>query len=151
MTKKTRGLLIFLFLIGLLGAAAVFSFFANLYQKDMQALNGFEASYETYAKAFSDLKDHPTAAESAQSADQALANMQGKAVFRLSSLIKNEREAMSTAQEIGNLAADELAAFKAYQTAASAQSPDQVKLANELSDLSNRRQAAYAHFEGLGQ
>jgi hypothetical protein len=152
MAKKTKVILIVVVFIGLLGAAGVAFFFANLYQKDMRALTGFVDSYETYEKAVSSLKNAPSKSITLQTgADQALADLQAKAAARISSLIKNEKEVMRTTQNIAELSAKELAALRAYQKAAEAQSSVPDQLANALNTLSTQRQAAYAHFRELGQ
>jgi hypothetical protein len=152
MSKKINVILIVVVFIGLLGAAGVYLFFANLYQKDMRALTGFVNSYETYEKAVSSLKNAPSTSITLQTgADQALADLQAKAAARISSLIKNEKEVMRTTQNIAELSAKELAALRAYQKAAEAQSSVPDQLANALNTLSTQRQAAYAHFRELGQ
>jgi hypothetical protein len=56
---------------------------------------------------------------------------------------------MSTTAEIADLAGKEFDTLGAYQAAAAGKNPDLARFVQELHDLANRRQTAYAHFREL--
>lgn len=135
-------------------AAAIVFFFASLFQRDMRVLNGFVDSYESYDQAMTAAFDAngqnlPAPGTEAQ-AQAALNDLQARASGSISSLVKNEKEAMRLMQQIAALAERELQALRAYRQAAS---PDASRtlLAQTLQDLIEERRAAFAHFRELGK
>jgi hypothetical protein len=146
-------------LIALITAAGVFFFFYRFYQHDMTALTDFTAAYENYDRAISafsgpvfasKLEGTPAVDDLERNADAALAELSAKASVKISSMIKNEKEVMSTALEIADLSGKELDALKAYQQAAADKQGDLVRLAKEFADLTSSRQTAYARLLELG-
>jgi hypothetical protein len=145
--------------IALLVVVAVFLFFYRSYHRDVRALTDFSVSCEKFDQAISGFSrlvsasssDSPTAADVWESrADEALGELKTNALFRLSSLIKNDAELMSTALEISDLSGKELAALKAFRRAASEKNVDLDRPAIEVADLSNQRQTVWARFKELG-
>jgi hypothetical protein len=151
-TRKPFTLLIGILLALLvLGAAGLVFFFVRMYQNDMRALEDFAAAYETYDQSIPSLKTGTVANDDVQKAGQTLASLKTRSAFRLSSLIKNEKEAMSTAQQIADLSAKEFDALIAYQQAAAGLTAEKERLLKALEDASARRRAAYAGFMELGK
>jgi hypothetical protein len=136
-------------LLVLVGLAGIFFFFYYFGRKDAQALESFIASYEEFDSAISDFSVNGADLEETK-AVEALTRLQAKAVFRLSSLTKNDGELMSQAREITALSGKELESLRAYQRAARSQNADRDRLAEERGLLSGKRKAAYARFRQLG-
>lgn|SRR5574341_176186 len=147
-----------LFVLALILIAGVFFLFYRMYHDDVKALEGFVASYEIYDKAISDyslsvfasnFEDAPTTDGLERKADEALVELNSKAHARLSSLIKNDAELMSTILEIADLSGKESDALKTYKRAAADQKVNLESLAKESGDLTNKRQTAYVRFRKL--
>ena len=141
--------------------ASVFFFFNRLYHNDVTALTDFSASYEKFDKAISDfsvpvfasnLEGAPATDDLERKADEALRELNTKASARISSLIKNDAELMSTELEIANFSLKELDTLSAYKTAMwGKRDADVDRLAKEYADLMNKRKTAYAHFQELAR
>ena len=143
--KKYKVLLV----LALVMIVGVFLFFSRMYHNDIKALEGFLASYETYDKAISDYSIGKTADLESKARD-ALIELNTKATFRLSSLIKNDAELMDQALEVADHSGKELESLRAYKRAIQSKSSDLDGLAKEYGDLTSKRRAAYARFQGLG-
>jgi len=139
--------------------AGIIVFFVHMYQRDMRALTDFMSSYQFYdqtVKAASETVfttngiSTPAAGEEERQADTALSNLKTKTSVQISSLIKNENEAMRTMREIADLSDKEMSTLKAYQQTAG-QDADRDALAQVFHDLTKERQAAFAHFQELGR
>lgn len=138
----------------LIGAAGVFLFFYRMYQKDMKALKGFIAAYERFEEAM------PTAADEflragLGPAEEALAELQARASFRLSSLIKNEDQLMGQAREVADLARRELDALRvrreAHTGATSAGQAEALELDQSSRLLREQMAAAFSRFIEMGR
>jgi hypothetical protein len=159
-STKEHGLLLGLLLaLSLACIASIIFFFVHMYQRDMQALTDFMASYQFYdqaVKAASETvfattgKSTPAAGEEELQADAALSDLKTKASVQISSLIKNEKEVMHTMREIADLSDKEMSTLKAYRQAAG-QDANRDAMAQAFHDLTNERQAAFAHFQELGR
>jgi LAS superfamily LD-carboxypeptidase LdcB len=158
-TNKHRfltGLLIALPLVLIVG----FGFFiVSMYQRDMRALTDFVASYQAYDRAIAtastpifsgDEKNPSTASAEEQQAEAALAILKDKSTARISSLTKNESEAMRTMQAIAQFAGKEMSTLEAYRQAL-AHNANGDALAQSFQQLTKERQSAFAYFQGLGQ
>lgn len=133
-----------------LGALAVaFSFFYRMYHDDINALTNFVASYERFDKAMSDFSISKTD-DTESEASVALSELNIKAAFRISSLIKNEKELMAQAREVADISGRELDTLKAYKAVVRSKNVDMNALAKEYGDLTSARKAAYANFWQLG-
>ncbi len=143
--KKYGALLV----LALIVVVAIFSFFSRMYRNDMRSLEEFLASYKTFDAAISDFTSSKTDALGSV-ANNALITLTAKATFRLSSLIKNEKETMNLALEIADLAGKELKSLQDYKEAIQNKDADVDTLAKAYDDLSSKRKAAFARFEELG-
>ena len=123
------------------------------------SLTDFMSSYQFYDQAVKAASETvfatngistPAAGEVERQADTALSNLQTKSSVQISSLIKNENEAMRTMREIADLSDKEMSTLKAYQQTA-VQDVDRDALAQAFYDLAKQRQAAFAHFQELGR
>ena len=137
-----------LLVVVLVVLAGVFSFFYRMYRNDIKALTDFVVSYEKFDKAISDFSIGNTG-ESESKAGDALAELNTKANFRISSLIRNEKEAMGMARVVANFSGRELDSLEAYKGAIQSNNADVDRLAKEYNDLTSRRKAAYARFRAL--
>jgi hypothetical protein len=79
--------------------AGAFFVHDHFYQRGIRAVEGFSASYDRFDKAVSDLSASMSD-DSESKARAALAELEAKAAFRLSSLIKNDGELMNQAREV---------------------------------------------------
>lgn len=159
-SDKSRSLLLGLLLVlSLVCIAGVVFLFARMYQRDMQSLTDFIASYQAYDLAIAAAsapvfdangKGPSEAGAEERQADMDLSDMKAKSSVRISSLIKNEKEAMRVMQEIADLSDKEMSTLKAYRQA-NAQDANRISLAQTFQDLTKERQAAFAHFEELGR
>ena len=149
----------FILALSLACIAGIIFFFVHMYQRDMQALTDFMASYQFYdqaVKAASETvfatngKSTPAAGEGERQADAALSNLKTQSSVRISSLIKNEKEAMRAMREIADLSDKEMSTLKAYRQAAG-QDANHDTMAQAFHDLTKERQAAFAHFQKLGR
>jgi hypothetical protein len=120
-----------------------------MYHNDIKALEGFLASYAIFDQAISDFSISKTADLESKASD-ALIELNTKATFRLSSLIKNDAELMDQALEVADHSGKELESLRAYKRAIQSKSSDLDGLAKEYGDLTRKRRAAYARFQGLG-
>jgi hypothetical protein len=157
--KKKVLLLGFLLTLSLACTAGMIFFFVHLYQRDMQALTDFMASYQIYDQAMKAVSETvfatnggstPTSIEEERQADAALANLKTSSSIRISSLIKNEKDVMRVMQEIADLSDKEMSTLKAYQQAAG-QAANPGILAQAFHDLAKVREAAFAHLQELGR
>lgn len=126
--------------------AGIVFFFARMYQRDMQSLADFMASYQAYdvaVKAASSGTD-------GRLADMALSDLKAKSSLRISSLIKNEKEAMRVMREIADLSEKEISALEAYRQATGLDAA-RSRLAQTFQGLTKERQDAFAHFQDLGR
>jgi hypothetical protein len=158
-SKKHRLLLGLFIVLPLACVTGIVFFFARMYQHDMQSLTDFMASYQAYDSAVAaasapvfDANGNSSSAAGTEErqADVALSDLKTKAAVPISSLIKNEKEAMRVMQEIADLSEKEMSTLKAYRQAAG-QDSNQSSLAQTLLDLTKERQAAFAHFQELGR
>ena len=130
--------------------AGGFFFFYQMYQNDMKALGDFVISYEKFDAAMLDFSARPTD-DSKKKADDALAELAIKANFRISSLIKHEKEVMSAAREVADLSGRELEGLVAYKEAIQNNDANVNELAKKYRDLAGERKSAYAHFMELAE
>ena len=142
---KRYNVLLVLVLVVIVG---VFFFCSRLYHNDINALEGFVASYEKFDKEILDFSNSKTD-DSESKAGDALIKFNSKASFRLSSLIKNDWLIPHAALEIADLSGRELESLKAYKRAIQTKNADLDDLAKEYSDLTSQRKNAYARFQGL--
>ncbi len=147
MLKKYKALLV----IPLILLAGIFFFFYRMGNNDAQALAGFSTAYQKYDQAISDFSKSifagtTTSNDLEQKANEAQVELKTKASARISSLTKNDGELMPVMLQIADLSGKELAAATEYKNAVGDQSADMSQLASEFADLTNQRQAAYAHF-----
>jgi hypothetical protein len=145
MIKKYKWPLIIV--LGLLAGA--FFVHDHFYQRGIRAVEGFSASYDHFDKAISDLSASMTD-DSESKAKAALAELEAKAAFRLSSLIRNDGALMNQAREVADLSAKELASLEAYRRAIQNKNANLDELAREYGDLAGKRKAAFARFRQLG-
>ena len=143
--KKYRALLIVVLAV----AAGIFFLFYRMYHNDIKELTDFLASYEKFDKAISDFSMSKTDDLEGKPGD-ALIELNTKATFRLSSLIKNDAKLMDQALEVADLSRKELESLKAYKRAIQSKNADLDGLAKEYGDLTSKRKAAYARFRELG-
>ena len=150
------GLLIVLVIVCITG---IVYFFARMYQRDMQSLTDFMASYQAYDLAIAAAsapvfdangKGSSAAGTEERQADVALSDLKTKSSVRISSLIKNEKEAMRVMQSIADLSEKEMSTLKAYRQATS-QDANRIRLAQTFQDLTKERQSAFAHFPELSR
>ena len=130
--------------------AGIFLFFYRFYHNDMMALKGFTAGYEAFDRALSELSAGGTE-DADRRAGEALAGLRARASLKLSSMIRNEREAMAQAAAIAELSERKLASLRAYQRAVRDQGADADGLSKEVGDLGRQRRAACARFRALGR
>jgi hypothetical protein len=140
-----------LLVIPLVLCVGIFLLFYRMSSKDTKALDSFSAAYKNYDQAISDFSKSifagtPTSDDIEQKAEEAQAELSTKASARISSLTKNDGELMPVMLEIADLSRKELDTVAAYKSAVADQSGDISRLANELSDVANKRQEGYAHF-----
>ena len=141
--------------------AGVLSLFYKFYHHDVKALEEFLASYEAFDKAISEfsipvfasnLEGAPATDNLERKADEALVELDTKTSVRISSLIKNDAELMSTELEIADVAGKELYTLRVYKRAIrDKRDADVDRLAKEFSDLNNKRTTAYARFQELAE
>jgi hypothetical protein len=143
--KKYRVLLI----LALVLIVGVFFFFYRMYHNDIKALEGFVTSYEKFDKAISDFSIGKTDDLESKAGD-AFRELNTKAAFRISSLIRNEKKLMDQALVVANLSGKELESLRAYKKAIQSKNVDLDGLAKEYNDLASKRKAAYARFQGFG-
>jgi hypothetical protein len=157
--NKLSLLLGLLIALPLVCIAGIVFFFARMYQRDMQALTDFMASYQAYDQAITEAsapifaangKNTSVASEEELRVDAMLSDLKTKSSVQISSLIKNEKEAMRTMQEIANLSDKEMSTLKAYRMDAG-QDVNQKDLEQTFHDLTKERQTAFAHFQELGR
>jgi hypothetical protein len=159
-SAKKHNLLLGLFIVGSIVCILGFVFFfARMVQRDMRSLTDFMASYQAYDLAMasasapvfdSNGKSSSAAGIEERQADVALSDLRTKSSVRISSLIKNEKEAMRVMQEIADLSEKEMSTLKAYRQAAG-QDANRINLAKTFHGLTKERQAAFAHFQELGR
>lgn len=156
--KKYRLLLGSLITLSVVCIAGVVFFFARMYQRDMKTLTDFMASYQAYDQAVASASasvfnaNGTSTSEGAEErrADAALSNLKTVSSLRISSLIKNEKEAMRAMQEIADLSDQEMSIIKAYRQAAR-QDANRDNLALAFRGLVKERQATFAYFQELGR
>jgi len=128
--------------------AGVFFFFYRFYHNDVKELTDFSASYEKFDKAISDLSMSKTDGLERIAGD-AFIELNIKATFRLSSLIKNDAKLMDQAREVANLSGRELESLRVYKGAIQRKNADLDGLAKEYVNLDGKRKAAYARYQEL--
>jgi FlaA1/EpsC-like NDP-sugar epimerase len=157
--KRYRFLLGLLIVLSLVCIAGIVFFFTRMYQRDMKSLTDFMASYRAYDRAVvaasalvfdANGKSASAADAEEHQADEALSGLRTKSSVRISSLIKNEQEAMRVMQEIADLSEKEMRTLRAYRQA-TGQDAQRTRLAQTFHDLTKERQAAFAHFQELGR
>ena len=145
--KKYKWLLIVVLVV----LAGVFFFFNRFYHNDVKALMDFSVSYEKFDKAISDFSISKTDDLESKAGD-ALIELNTKASARISSLIKNDAELMSTQLEIADFSGKELDTLSAYKrTIRDNRDADVDRLAKEYGDLTSKRKAAYTRFARFQQ
>jgi hypothetical protein len=142
--KKYKVLLVLVLVI----IMSAFFFFYRMYNHDIEALTDFVASYEKFDKAISDFSIGKTDDLESKAGD-ALIELNAKAAFRLSSLIKNDGVIPPLALEIADFSGKELDTLNAYTRAIQSKNADLGGLAKEYGDLTSKRKTAYARFRGL--
>jgi hypothetical protein len=142
--KKYKVLLV----LALLAIVAVFFLFSRMFHNDVKELTDFSASYEIFDKAISDFSSGETVDLESKAGD-ALIELNQNASARISSLIKNDGQLMSTALEIADLSKKELDKLRAYKRAVESNRADLDGFAKEYGDWTSKRKAAYAHFRSL--
>jgi len=135
-------------IIVLVVLAGVFFFFYRFYHNDVKALADFSASYEKFDKIISDFSITRTGDLESKAGD-ALIELNTKATFRLSSLIKNDAELMDQAVEVADLSERELDSLRVYNGAIQRKNADLDGLAKEYGNLNSKRKAAYVRFQKL--
>ena len=145
MITKYQGLVVIVLVV----LVSIFLFFNRLYHNDIKKLTDFVASYEKFDKAILDFSISKTD-DLETKADYALAELNTKSVFRLSSLIRNEKKLMDQALVVADLSRKELVSLKAYKKSAQNKSSDLDRLTKEYSNLSNQRKDAYIYFWSFG-
>lgn len=126
--SKRNKILLFFAVIVILGA---FFFFYRMYNHDVQALADFSGAYQNYDQAISGFSANKTAVSETQ-ATSALADLNAKANFGLSSLIKNDSLIPAAAHEVADSAEQEFADLKTNN--------------QYFVDVSLKRKTAYARF-----
>ena len=137
-----------LFIAVLVVLAGVFLFFYRFYHNDINKLADFIASYEKYDRAISDFSQSKTDDLESKARD-ALFELNTKATFRLSSLIRNDAKLMDQALELANISGRELDSLRIYKRAIQSENADSEGLAKEYGDLTGKRKVAYARFQEL--
>ena len=140
--NKIKALLI----IALIVAVGVGFFFFRLYQKDVQAITDFTVAYEKFDQATRDFSKGGTK-ELSDKALNALQDLKAKAAaFKVSSLVKNDPQLMSLAQQIADFSGQEMDNISAYKQALQNKSDKLNSLMQEYGDIANRMRTAYTHF-----
>lgn len=140
----------FLFAVTLLVFVGGFLFFYRLYRHDIQALTNFIVAYERFDRAIATY-DASFVGEGASEARDALTALRGASVFRLSSLIKNEKELMSQALDIAAASEKEFDSLGAYKKAISDDGTNVREFAKTYNDFMNKRKTAYATFRRFAE
>lgn len=135
-------------IIVLVVLVGVFFFFYRFYHNDVKALADFSVSYEKFDKTISDFSITKTGDFESKAGD-ALIELNTKATFRLSSLIKNDAELMDQAVEVADLSGRELDSLRVYNGAIQRKNADLDGLAKEYDNLKSKRKAAYVRFQKL--
>lgn len=145
-------------ILPLIGFVVLVFFFYRMGHNDAKALADFPVAYEKFDQAISDfskpllasnLERAPATDNLERKADEALVELKTKASARISSLTKHDGELMSITHEIADLSGKELDTLKAYKRAVADSNAGQDQLAEELADLTSKRQADYARFREL--
>jgi hypothetical protein len=142
--KKYKWLII----LALVVLAGVSSFFYRFYHNDVKALAHFSTSYEKFDKAISDFFISKADELESQAGD-ALIELNTKATFRLSSIIRNDAELMEEALEVADLSRKELDSIRVKKAAIQSKNDEIDALAKEYGVLTSKRRAAYARFRKL--
>jgi hypothetical protein len=157
--KKKSLQLGFILALALACMVGIIFFLVHLYQRDMQALTDFMTSYQVYDQAVAAAsesayaangKSTPVTNEQKYQASVALSDLKTKSSVTISSLIKNEKEAMRIMREIADVSDKEMATLNAYLQTAD-QDPNRDALVNTFHDLTKERQTAFANFQELGR
>lgn len=135
----------------LLGAAGIIYLFFHFGSHDARALSDFSSAYHRFDAA---VTEYATAVVStagtrdalAQESQAALADLQGKAAVRISSLTRNDAGIMNATAEVARLGNQELAALNALEAEGGGQAANHEAQLQAVSDLTRQRQAAYARF-----
>jgi hypothetical protein len=141
---------IVLFVLILVVIIGIFFFFYQMYHKDMKKLTDFVASYEKFDQAISDFSINKTDDLEGKTSN-VLLELKTKATFRISSLIRNEGEAMKLALEIADLSEKEFDSLKAYKEAIQNKNASLDRFSKQYDDLANNRKSAYARFQELAR
>lgn len=143
---KNYKILIIFALVALAGGVL---FLARMYRHDARALEGFVASYEKFDRAMADFSVSKSNDTEVKAID-ALAGLNAKADFRLSSLIKNDALIPPVAREIAGIAGDELNALDTHKRSTrSKNAGGDRNLVQEYGNLTAKRKALYAHLQNL--
>jgi hypothetical protein len=126
------------------------SFFYYLYRHDVKSLDDFAASYEKFDEAVANFSTGKTGDLESRARD-ALAELNAKATFRLSSLIKNDNVIPPVALEVADFSGKELDALVAYEKASQSKNGNVEALAQEYSDLTSKMEATYTRFQELAE
>jgi hypothetical protein len=129
-----------LILLVIVAAAGGSYLYVHFYARGINALLAFSASYERFDKAISEFSLSRTD-DLGRQAGEALGDLQARSTFRLSSLIKNYGALMDQARELAALAQKELESLRAGGEG----------LAKESGVLHEKRIAAYARFQAMGE
>ena len=148
--RKIFWVSIILFALVLVVIGGVFFFFYHMYHKDMKKLTDFVSSYEKFDQAISDFSISKTDDLEGKTS-KALLELKTNATFRISSLIRNEGEAMKLALEIADLSEKEFDSLKAYKEAIQNKNDNLDRFSKQYDDLANNRKSAYARFQELAR
>ena len=131
----------------------------NRFNRDVEALTVFSASYEKFDKAISSFSESlftSNPADTSVTDDlerrsySAFADLKTKASEKISSLVKHDADFMSTELDIADLSEKELDALTDYKIEMrNKRDHDLELLAKEFSDQKNKRKAVYGHFQEL--
>jgi len=125
--------------------AGIFFIFCRFYLNDVKALKEFSASYEIFDEAMTEYSLSRTH-DLESIVEDAFIELDSKASFRISSLIKNDSQLMDLVPEIAHLSGKELDSLKFYTRSIRDKSADLAGLAEKYSTLSSQRKAAYVRF-----
>ena len=138
----------FFFAITIIVFVGGFLFFYRLYRHDIQALTNFTVAYANFDRAIA-VYGASVGDDGASEARDALAALRSASVFRLSSLMKNEKELMSQALEVAAISDKEFDSLGTYKKATSDHGANVREFAKASEDFMLQRKAVYIYFKDL--
>ncbi|MCJ7581461.1 MAG: hypothetical protein MUP98_13120 [Candidatus Aminicenantes bacterium] len=139
--KKYKWLIVLVLVM----SAGICFIFCHFYLNDVKALKEFSALYEIFDEAMTEYSLNRTH-DLESIVEDAFIELDSKASFRISSLIKNDSELMDLIPEVARLSGKELDSLKFYTRSVREKNTDLAGLAEKYSTLSSQRKAAYARF-----